>query len=390
VAGIAAGAPTENFTGGVAPEAPLLLVIPSTDVEEWISLGYSLSHSLALQYIRGIAKSEDLPVVINVSQGHNAGAHDGTSNLENGFDEITRYGQEPGIVVIKSAGNERDKRIHAKLKMSSGSQEHLDWEVKSTDHGRDVLELWFKASNEFKFRLVDPLNKPTPWITWSDPSATGNFPSGNYYKIDFTRFHRDNGDSQLIVWVSRGFESYVEKGIWSLEILSENVKGPGEIHAWLERNRKRPTAFLNHLDEEVTLSIPGTADHVISVSSVASAMPLRLSAFSSYGPTRDGRNKPDLAAPGEDIGSSASGSGDGIITMSGTSMAAPHVTGAIALLLSRGEKRIAAGTDKQRLNSAQIQAAIIQGVKNYDGIWNRGTGFGVLDIEAFFRVFGFA
>ncbi len=389
VAGIAAGSPTNNFAGGVAPEAHLLLVIPSIDVPGVVSIGYSNSHMLALEYIRKVADEENLPVVINVSQGQNAGAHDGTSNLEKAFDGITAYGQQPGIVVIKSAGNERDKRIHAKLKLSSTSQAQLDWKVKSSDRGRDVLELWFKASYEFHFRLFDPRNKSTPWVTW-DQTVSGNFPSGNAYCLTYTKFDRDNGDSRLIVSVSRGTHSNVLEGEWNLEIVSENVKGEGEIHAWLERNIERSTEFLNHLDEEVTLSIPGTANHVIAVGSVLSSMPLRLSPFSAYGPTRDGRSKPDLSAPGENIGSSASHSDDGITTMSGTSMAAPHVTGAIALLLSRGEKRIEAGLDKHRLNSAQIQAGVVQGVKSYSGSWNRGTGYGVLDIEAFFRVFGFA
>ena len=293
VAGIAAGSPTENFAGGIAPEAHLLLVIPSIDVSDWVSVGYSYSHILALEYIRKVADEENLPIVINVSQGQNAGAHDGTSNLENAFDGITAYGQQPGIVVIKSAGNERDKRIHAKLKLSSSSQEQLDWRVKSSDRGRDVLELWFKASNEFQFRLVDPRNKSTPRLTW-DQTISGNFPSGNAYHLTYTKFDRDNGDSRLLVWVSRGTHSNVLEGVWSLEIVSENVKGQGEIHAWLERNIERSTEFLNHLDEEVTLSIPGTANHVIAVGSVMSSMPLRLSPFSAYGPTRDGRNKPDL------------------------------------------------------------------------------------------------
>src|SRR5262249_55013964 len=94
VAGIAAGNPTDNFAGGVAPEAHLLLVIPSIDVPDVVSIGYSNSHTLALEYIGKVADEENLPVVINVSQGQNAGAHDGTSNLEKAFDGITAYGQQ--------------------------------------------------------------------------------------------------------------------------------------------------------------------------------------------------------------------------------------------------------------------------------------------------------
>ena len=58
-----------------------------------------------------------------------------------------------------------------------------------------------------------------------------------------------------------------------------------------------------------------------------------VSYFSSRGPTGDGRNKPDLVAPGEKIVSTLPRGGSGV--KDGTSMAAPHVSGAAALLMAR-------------------------------------------------------
>jgi subtilisin family serine protease len=57
-----------------------------------------------------------------------------------------------------------------------------------------------------------------------------------------------------------------------------------------------------------------------------------VSGFSSRGPTPDGRTKPDLLAPGEDIVSALPGMTYG--SYAGTSMATPHVAGVVALMWS--------------------------------------------------------
>ena len=95
----------------------------------------------------------------------------------------------------------------------------------------------------------------------------------------------------------------------------------------------------------VTINDPGNADLAITVGSTHRDMPhiYGVSYFSSKGPTGDGRLKPDLVAPGEKILSCATGQmlvdkAQGkqceYVEDSGTSMAAPHVSGVIAAFLS--------------------------------------------------------
>ena len=112
------------------------------------------------------------------------------------------------------------------------------------------------------------------------------------------------------------------------------------------------TAFRNTVAAgmDLTINDPGNAEMAITVGSTHRDMPhvYGVSYFSSKGPTGDGRLKPDLLAPGEKILSCASGrtytfqqEGREPVTVecdyredSGTSMAAPHVSGVVAAFLS--------------------------------------------------------
>jgi subtilisin family serine protease len=97
---------------------------------------------------------------------------------------------------------------------------------------------------------------------------------------------------------------------------------------------------------DLTINDPGNAELAITVGSTHKDMPhvYGVSYFSSKGPTGDGRAKPDLVAPGEKILSCAAGKrleemqaldhDCDYLELSGTSMAAPHVSGVIAAFLS--------------------------------------------------------
>jgi serine protease AprX len=100
-----------------------------------------------------------------------------------------------------------------------------------------------------------------------------------------------------------------------------------------DKREREPAAYGDY--RYISITDPGNAESAITVGSTHRSMPYNygVSYFSSRGPTGDGRRKPDLVAPGERIDSCALN--DYFGTMDGTSMAAPHVSGAAALLLGR-------------------------------------------------------
>ena len=94
---------------------------------------------------------------------------------------------------------------------------------------------------------------------------------------------------------------------------------------------------------DISIGDPANLDEAIAVGSVHKRKPhiYGISYFSSRGPTADGRRKPDVVAPGEQILSAyhawtknSKAVDDLYVEMSGTSMAAPHVSGILAAFLS--------------------------------------------------------
>ena len=116
------------------------------------------------------------------------------------------------------------------------------------------------------------------------------------------------------------------------------ASGNSGYTTWVDMNDRVEAGFSSR-----SITDPGNAELAITVGSTHRDMPhtYGVSYFSSRGPTGDGRLKPDLVAPGERILSCSAGAekaryGDGVLysEQSGTSAAAPHVSGAVAAFLS--------------------------------------------------------
>ncbi len=120
-----------------------------------------------------------------------------------------------------------------------------------------------------------------------------------------------------------------------------------------------------------SITDPGNARDVITVGSTHRVKPhtFGVSYFSSRGPTGDGRLKPDLVAPGEQIRGPVRGDADD--ELDGTSMAAPFVSGAAAMLLSRNRELIG--------NPARIKAILCSSATDL-GREKYFQGCGLLDV----------
>lgn len=117
-----------------------------------------------------------------------------------------------------------------------------------------------------------------------------------------------------------------------------------------------------------TCGSPAVAKDVISVGASRIDDPEEIANFSSRGPTRDGRIKPDIVAPGVGVRSAKYGTTSGYWSMDGTSMAAPQITGLVGVLRQYLKTRSMATP-----SSALIKALLINGAVEMKGTSSGGT-----------------
>ncbi|MBI4417731.1 MAG: S8 family peptidase [Ignavibacteriales bacterium] len=168
-------------------------------------------------------------------------------------------------------------------------------------------------------------------------------------------------------------------GTWKLTISNPTVTA--NYDAWL--GHATMNATLVNGDNNKSVGMPGTSNSAITVGSYVakwgwpssdgnnysyggSDRTSNISLFSGIGPTRDNRQKPDLVAPGQAIVAALSTSatptsayvvpGSKHVVSQGTSMATPHVAGAVALMLQANPALTAAQIKNLLINTADADA----------------------------------
>ncbi len=322
---IAAGNGNGSGVPGMAPNADLIFVnvthdrdpIKSDDILK-TSFGDSVTLLEALKYI--FDKAGTRPAVVNVSLGTNGGPHDGTTLVDQGFDALVSAA--PNRAVVIAASNSFDDGIHSAGKLLAGGSVDLHWDVAVTLARPIEMELWYAGTDRFKVELIGPNGA---LLATAAPGETKQVQIGTRVVALLANRLNDpnNHDNMIGAFLMSGMPG----GRYTLR-LTGTVVTNGKFHAWIERDNSFQSSFPTPNDNTYTIGSISCGKKVIAVGSYdANAASKPLSYFSSAGPTRDGRKKPEISVPGHNVWAASSQTKSGVTRMSGTSMAAPGVAG---------------------------------------------------------------
>jgi subtilisin family serine protease/outer membrane protein OmpA-like peptidoglycan-associated protein len=344
VCDIAAGNGEAGGPAGIAPEADLIFVhMADRNTGGLAPFGDSVRLLEAVDFISRSAGSQ--PCVINISAGRTCGPKDGKTLVERAFDELLTA--TPGRFIVNSAGNYRCWRTHSCGTIAPGETRSLTVVVDPADVTLNEVEVWYDGEDEFAVR-VDP-----PGYTGGRPVCLGErsdlLIEGRVIGRVYHREHDpNNGDNHIVAYL----DPIGLAGNWTVTLEARRVRS-GRFHAWIERDDSCPGCQARFAPDDsnraITLGSIATSHLPLIVGAYNDHDPVRPAAsFSSRGPSRDYRPKPDLVAPGVSILAarsapiSASRNPGSLVRGSGTSFATPHVTGAVALCLQAAGSRLGA------------------------------------------------
>jgi subtilisin family serine protease len=377
---IAGGSGEGGGMPGVAPEADLVFVhlARTTEVLSPGNLGDSASVLEALDFV--FSTAGDRPCVVNMSVGAHGGPHDGTTLVELGIDRAVSLAS--GRVVVNSAGNYRVKRAHTTGRVPAEGERLVRFEVPASDPSESELEVFYGHIDQFSVEVIGPSGNVMARV---EPGE--NLPIMDQTRavgrIHHVKRYGLSGDHHVDVILHPDPPG----GVWALKLIGDHVHD-GRYHAWIERDRGLQPKFIH--DEVVLSSTTGTlCNGRLSITCGCAnphREPLSLASFSSGGPTRDGRIKPELVAPGYRIRAARSTPrgeepGARYTTKSGTSMAAPHVAGTIALMFEAAGGRPLEIQDTRALLFGSVDSSPFFNRPRLEPDLHR-FGYGYLDIPA--------
>ena len=347
VAGIAAGNgfASGGTYAGMAPGAALMVgktSFTTTDIVAAIANLIDFAES----------RTPPRPVAINLSLGLVTGPADGTSGFESAINALATGASGSRRLVAAAAGNEQDLSEHFRAVVGeSFGTRTISLHLLSTLSSSSLpqVDIWAYGAT----RDPDPAKR----AEYDEYTVSVSFPGDSVTVLSGRSLASPRG----LITVSNRVDTNVPNGATHITLsLSRALAGQvGTIR--FDRTRNGGTGvidgYVDHgdgifLDPEPTGNItePANGTNVIAVGSFntkafnGSAVPQAISSFSSFGPTRDGRLKPDVAAPGEYLYSTRSlnapvlnyagivGTDNQYAIDRGTSMSTPHVTGVAALV----------------------------------------------------------
>lgn len=376
VAGIAAG----NGRGsegrrfrGAAPEAELIIVKIGAPREGGFPRTTELMRGV--DYIVRKAVELRRPVAINISFGNTYGSHDGTSLVERFLNDIADMWKN---VICIGSGNEGASAGHVSGKVRRQISETVELAVQQREPALSI-QIWKSYVDEMGVSVISPSGRQ----------------AGPFYEfLGAQRYIL--GDTELLIYYGEPKpysvkqeiylsllpgKQYIESGVWKI-VLTPGRIVDGEYQMWLptQTSLNMGTAFLQP-NSMSTLTIPSTASLAVTVAAY-DARTFSYADFSGRGPAGmyEGENvlKPDIAAPGVRV--TAPVPGGGYQSFSGTSFAAPFVTGSAALLMEWG---IVRGNDPY-LYGEKVKAYLRKGAKQLAGYerWpNALLGYGALCVR---------
>ncbi len=377
VAGIAAGNGRESDGAyrGVAYESDLLVVKLGNAREEGFPRTTELMR--AVDFAVGRAVDMVMPLAVNISFGNTYGSHDGTGLLETFLDDIGNYGR---TTIVVGSGNEGAAAGHLSGdfpdRASTAAEAVAELSVAPYESGVSV-QLWKAYTDQFTVSLQTPSGEQLGPL--SEQLGPVRF---RYRKTQVLVYYGKPGPFSATQEIYFDFVpdegSYVESGIWTFRLQPQRII-QGRYDFWLPSSAvlNFSTRFLRSTPD-TTLTIPSSAAKVITVGAYNSVTN-SYADFSGRGFTRlTDQVKPDLCAPG--VGLMAPGNGGGYRSVTGTSFAAPVVTGSAALLMQWG---IVEGNDPF-LYGEKVKAYLRRGAKELPGFTeypNPLVGYGALCVE---------